>query len=444
MVHLLLDNGAGRIKYGVSSVDKTSRSASNCLAKINKQMQVLVADQIDNTQNGSALHYIRPFERGYLTNMSAQIEIWDRVFNKLLSAYPGQSNNNSSSSQKSAPRLDPKETSLVLTEPAFAPIPLQNDLNEVIFEHYSFKEYTRKPASYFSAYHFSQLPPEGTINPQCVTVIDSGFSFSHVCPYIDNKCVKNAVKRVNVGGKLLTNYLKEIVSYRQWNMMDEFFLVNHVKEELCYVSKDFNRELALSHLAAQNQRENLKRKKKDRREEVKVYDYKGENLQKSYILPDFQNIMKGRVKEDEEKLTMNEQVLAMETERYTVPEVLFHPSDVGMQQAGLVEATHQSLSEVISEVDRGLLSRNILLTGGNMCFPQVKERFETDIRSLIPTHFDSHVYCPDQPADYAWQGMDLWVQNCSADNTISSHMLTKANYEDYGHDYLNEKFFRLW
>lgn len=27
---------------------------------------------------------------------------------------------------------------------------------------------------------------------------------------------------MNVGGKLLTNYLKEVVSYRQWNMMDEF------------------------------------------------------------------------------------------------------------------------------------------------------------------------------------------------------------------------------
>lgn len=130
MVHLLLDNGAGCIKYGISGVDKTSRSASNCLAKINKQMQVLVADQIDNTQNGSALHYIRPFERGYLTNMSAQIEVWDRVFNKLLSTYPGQSNNNSSSSQKNTPRLDPRETSLVLTEPPFAPVPLQNDLNE--------------------------------------------------------------------------------------------------------------------------------------------------------------------------------------------------------------------------------------------------------------------------------------------------------------------------
>jgi hypothetical protein len=35
-------------------------------------------------------------------------------------------------------------------------------------------------------------------------------------------------KRVNVGGKLLTNYLKEIISYRQLNMMDEFKLMDQV------------------------------------------------------------------------------------------------------------------------------------------------------------------------------------------------------------------------
>lgn len=35
-------------------------------------------------------------------------------------------------------------------------------------------------------------------------------------------------RRVNVGGKLLTNYLKEITSFRQWNMTDEFKLIDQV------------------------------------------------------------------------------------------------------------------------------------------------------------------------------------------------------------------------
>jgi hypothetical protein len=85
-----------------------------------------------------------------------------------------------------------------------------------------------------------------------------------------------------VGGKLLTNHLKEIVSYRyhemaiaavsysgnardgnllravavlrngmvhrgccrQWNMMDETYIMNHVKEQCCFVSADPLRDLA--------------------------------------------------------------------------------------------------------------------------------------------------------------------------------------------------------
>ena len=53
----------------------------------------------------------------------------------------------------------------------------------------------------------------------------------------------NAGCRLDVGGKLLTNTLKEQLSFRQWNMMDETHVVNHVKETCCYVARDFARDL---------------------------------------------------------------------------------------------------------------------------------------------------------------------------------------------------------
>jgi Actin len=136
-------------------------------------------------------------------------------------------------------------------------------------------------------------------------------------------------KRVNVGGKLLTNYLKEVVSYRQWNMMDEFKIIDQVsadgerhlfvviqievvhyitaanaslprclflckvKEDLCYVSKDFNGEL-------------LKSKRKAG-SDLSI-DAFGEHLKKYFALPDYQSIMKGFVKRDDESLSAEEQV----------------------------------------------------------------------------------------------------------------------------------------
>ena len=70
---------------------------------------------------------------------------------------------------------------------------IQNDMNEIVFEEYNFNAYLRKPASWFSAFEFSENPPEDHFNTSCCTVLDSGFSFSHIMPYLDGKCQKSAV-----------------------------------------------------------------------------------------------------------------------------------------------------------------------------------------------------------------------------------------------------------
>jgi hypothetical protein len=49
--------------------------------------------------------------------------------------------------------------------------------------------------------------------------------------------------RINIGGKHLTNQLKEVISYRQLMVMDETFVINQVKEDLCFVSTDFTSDI---------------------------------------------------------------------------------------------------------------------------------------------------------------------------------------------------------
>ena len=423
---IILDNGAGRIKYGMASANNDGGpkgSMINSLAKINKQMSLLVGDQVEEVHNGSLLHYTRPFERGYLTNMAVEVEVWDRLFSKVMKLpYDGD--------QKFGDKR------LVVTDAPFAPLPLQNDMNELAFEYYGFDQYLRRPAPWFSAYEHEQEVLHGVREakyPSCCTVIDSGFSFTHIMPFIQGKCVKSAVKRVNVGGKLLTNYLKEIVSYRQWNMMDEFKLMDQVKEELCYVSSNFARDLKDA------------RSGKERRGEDKepTKDYRGAKLRKNFALPDFSEIMKGYVKEDDDEVQAGEQILGLDTERFSVPEVLFHPSDVGMPQAGIAEATWQSLQEM-NQVEMGLTSSNLVLTGGNMSLPQIEARYNQEVRKYIPDVFEVDTYCPENPTDYAWKGAARFVYDCAARGTLNEQMISRADYLERGHDYVNEKFFRGW
>lgn len=85
----------------------------------------------------------------------------------------------------------------------------------------------------------------------------------------------------------------------------------------------------------------------------------------------------------------------MNNERFTIPEILFNPSDIGIQQMGLSEAIIKSVI-MCPEETRPHLLNNIIVTGGNGCFPGFKERLTKEIRSLTPDIFDITVTVPEK------------------------------------------------
>jgi actin-related protein 6 len=62
------------------------------------------------------------------------------------------------------------------------------------------------------------------------------------------------------------------------------------------------------------------------------------------VLPDFINSTTGHIRQ---KTAANhpsdQQILIMNNERFMIPEVLMHPSDIGLDQAGIPEAITQSV-----------------------------------------------------------------------------------------------------
>lgn len=406
---LLIDNGAGSIKAGwydpkMPSASQSPQMLPNSTAKVSKSMQYLIADQQNDFLNTSMLQYVRPFDRGYLTNWQCEIEVWSYLFQDKF-------------------RIIPQDSSLVLTEPLLNLETIQNDTNEVVFEYYGFKEYIRRPAAAFSA--FSAGSDLGCL------VVDSGFSFTHIVPFVSNRCVKKGIRRINIGGKLLTNYLKEMVSYRQWNMMDEFALMNAVKEELCYVSSNILTDMSASRALGRAARS------------AQMRDHAGQRLRKHYVLPDFQTINKGFVKPDDELIGPTEQVLVMETERMSVPELLFHPLDVGLEQAGLPEVTMQSL-QALPLADQALASSKIILTGGNARFPNLQARYSAELRPMLPDLFTTAVSTPAEPELFAWRGMHQYAQVVDQQSQWAAVFLSKKQYEEHGHSRCNRFFESSW
>lgn len=48
-----------------------------------------------------------------------------------------------------------------------------------------------------------------------------------------------------------------------------------------------------------------------------------------YIFPDYSANKPGRIRQPGESLREGIQTLAMNNERFTIPEILFHPTDIG-------------------------------------------------------------------------------------------------------------------
>ena len=106
-------------------------------------------------------------------------------------------------------------SSLFLSEPANNPQALKKDTSQIVFETYGFSEYCCSTSNQWNLLQYSSSNPQSNIGKsQSALIVDSGFSFSHILPIVDRKLLSESIKRINIGGKLLTNYLREIISYR--------------------------------------------------------------------------------------------------------------------------------------------------------------------------------------------------------------------------------------
>ncbi len=57
--------------------------------------------------------------------------------------------------------------------------------------------------------------------------------------------IRSTYDRIDVGGKLMTNHLKHLISFRQWNMLDQTCVVNSVREACGYVTLDWKGDIEL-------------------------------------------------------------------------------------------------------------------------------------------------------------------------------------------------------
>jgi actin-related protein 2 len=80
------------------------------------------------------------------------------------------------------------------------------------------------------------------------TVLDSGDSVSYVVPCDDGYIMSNLIKRINLAGRKITDYLTKLLFLKGYafNSTADFETVREIKEKLCFISKDLNEDRTLA------------------------------------------------------------------------------------------------------------------------------------------------------------------------------------------------------
>ncbi|GLT26226.1 hypothetical protein SLA2020_013080 [Shorea laevis] len=429
---VVLDNGGGLIKAGHGGDRDPTVVVPNCLYRPLSSKKFLHPSPLSSitSEDLTSASVRRPIDRGYLINPDLERDIWSHLFSSLL-------------------HVNPSTSSLLLTEPLFSLPSIQRSTDELVFEDFGFNSlFVADSPSLVHLYEASHRPDGLVSKAQCSLVVDCGFSFTHAAPVFQNFTLNYAVKRIDLGGKALTNYLKELVSYRAVNVMDETFIMDDVKEKLCFVSLDPERDLQM---ARKPGRQNL--------------------LRCTYVLPDGVSHTKGFVKdseaaqrylaltdgvprrpvdarkemdqteaaeksEDRRRIDLTKNEFDLTNERFLVPEMIFQPADLGMNEAGLAECIVRAVNSCHPYL-HPVLYESIILTGGSTLFPRFAKRLEKDLRPLVPDDYHVKITTQEDPILGVWRGGSLLASSPD----FESMCVTKAEYEELGSARCRKRFF---
>ncbi|XP_072412428.1 actin-related protein 5 [Chiloscyllium punctatum] len=126
--------------------------------------------------------------------------------------------------------------------------------------------------------------------------------------------------------------------------------------------------------------------------------------------------------------------LHLGSERIRVPEIIFQPSLIGEEQAGIAE-TLQYVLDRYPKDQQDELVQNVFLTGGNVLYPGMKTRMERELLTMRPFQSTFQVTMAADPVLDSWLGARDWAVEYMGQ---AEGWITLADYEEKGGEYLSE------
>ncbi|XP_016052557.1 PREDICTED: actin-related protein T1 [Miniopterus natalensis] len=366
---VIFDNGSGLCKAGLSGeivprhVVNSVVGHPQCNMPLSQpyQKRYLVGENALCKYEALLLHY--PIERGLVTRWDDMEQLWKYLFECHLGV-------------KSSQRP------VLMTETSLNPTKNREKMAEVMFETFNV------PAFYLSNHAVAALYASASVTG---LVVDSGEGVTCTVPVFEGYSLPHAITKLDVAGRDITEHLSQLLlaSGSTFPYTPTKGLVDDIKEKLCYVAFDPEKELHKS----------------------------PEALLRKYLLPDGN-------------------VISIGSQAYQVPEVLFAPHLLGIQSPGLSRMVANSIMKCDRDIQMKLIA-DIVLSGGTTLFPGLEERLMKELEELASRGTPIKITASPDRCFSAWIGASVMTSLSS----FKQMWITSAEFVEHGTHIIQRRCF---
>ncbi|KAL7699261.1 actin-like protein [Lotmaria passim] len=366
-----------------------------------------------------------PFRNGLIEDWGDVEKLWSHLFFNEL-------------------RVSPETHCFLLTEPVNTPGPQRERTLEIMMETF------RAHSLYLGTSQVLSLYSYGLTTG---LVVDSGKDITRAVPIHEGYALGRHVTQSPVAGAALTRYLGELLRAQGYALgtASEQELLNHAKEELCYVQSPNFSTTAMTTagvaaaVAADKslQRDTAEVGADGARAKLGADNGNDDAVERSdFVLPDGQRI-------------------PLTAERHRTPEVLFNFSLLSELESGGTDLRlYEPRCKVRTDMgdlftpsfEKGvswlpfaavnncesslqpMLYANMVVAGGSLSFPGARSRLEAEVRQLYRESHLSEAVLPIRVQDMACRAYSAWLGGSMlAQTAVFQHLVvSRKEYEEEG------------